>query len=254
MIYLDHAAATPVSEKVLKAMEPYFSHEFFNPSAAYLPAKKVAADYENAKAVIAHAIGAKAHDLVITAGATEANNLAFSCIDIKPVLSSAGLEFSSTSYAGTPREPSLRDEPLGSVRNIRVENSNQNFTLSQKKIPAPSTTTTTTATTAKTTFDWGEFTKKVQSLSDAVYSQLIKTEHEFAGGVLHIYPLKKIVKSILARDNNKRILVEAAGGVKITIHDFDDTPSDAVKDETLAKISAIMGGEVQNDGGGNPFK
>lgn len=38
--------------------------------------------------------------------------------------SGAGLEFSSTSYAGTPREPSLRDEPLGSVRNIGVENSN----------------------------------------------------------------------------------------------------------------------------------
>lgn len=78
MIYLDHAAATPVSKKVLEAMEPYFSRDFFNPSAAYLPAKKVAADYEAAKGVIAHAIGAKANDLIITAGATEANNLALS--------------------------------------------------------------------------------------------------------------------------------------------------------------------------------
>lgn len=80
MIYLDHAAATPVSDKVFEAMRPYFSEEFFNPSAAYLPAKKVAADYEAAKGVIAHAIGAKASDLVITAGATEANNLAFTAI------------------------------------------------------------------------------------------------------------------------------------------------------------------------------
>ena len=80
MIYLDHAAATPVSDKVLEAMRPYFSVDFFNPSAAYLPAKKVAADYENAKGVIAHAVGAKASDLVITAGATEANNLAFTAI------------------------------------------------------------------------------------------------------------------------------------------------------------------------------
>lgn len=77
MIYLDHAAATPVSDKVLKAMEPYFGVEFFNPSAAYLPAKKISADYETAKGVIAHSIGAKASDIVITAGATEANNLAF---------------------------------------------------------------------------------------------------------------------------------------------------------------------------------
>lgn len=77
MIYLDHAAATPVSHKVLQAMEPYFTAEFFNPSAAYLPAKKVAAEYETAKNTIAHAIGAKGTDIVITAGATEANNLAF---------------------------------------------------------------------------------------------------------------------------------------------------------------------------------
>lgn len=80
MIYLDHAAATPVDARVLKAMEPYFTEDFFNPSAAYLPAKKVAADYEAAKATIAHAIGAKASDLVITAGATEANNLAFTSL------------------------------------------------------------------------------------------------------------------------------------------------------------------------------
>ena len=53
--------------------------------------------------------------------------------------SRAGLEFSSTSYAGAPREPSLRDEPLGPGRNIRVENSNQNFMLSKKQSPAPLT-------------------------------------------------------------------------------------------------------------------
>ncbi len=80
MIYLDHAAATPVSRKVLQAMEPYFGREFFNPSAAYLPAKKVAAEYEAAKDVIAHAIGAKGNDIIITAGATEANNLAFTVL------------------------------------------------------------------------------------------------------------------------------------------------------------------------------
>ena len=48
--------------------------------------------------------------------------------------SSAGLEFLSTSYAGTPAEPSLRDEPVRSVRNIRVKNSNQTFMLQKKQI------------------------------------------------------------------------------------------------------------------------
>ena len=88
MIYLDHAAATPVSEKVFRAMRSYFSDEFFNPSSPYLPAKKVAHDYENAKSVIARAIGAKGSDLVITAGATEANNLAFTALNTGRVLSS----------------------------------------------------------------------------------------------------------------------------------------------------------------------
>ena len=43
----------------------------------------------------------------------------------KPVSSDARLEFSSTSYTGTRAEPSLRDEPVRSGRNIGVENSNQ---------------------------------------------------------------------------------------------------------------------------------
>lgn len=77
MIYLDHAAATPVSAKALDAMLPYFTAEFFNPSAPYLPAKYVREAYETAKDEIAHTIGAKGIDLVITAGATESINLAF---------------------------------------------------------------------------------------------------------------------------------------------------------------------------------
>lgn len=77
MIYLDHAAATPVDKRVLEAMLPYFGEDFFNPSSAYLPAKKVKSEYLEAKDKIAHAIGAKGVDLVITAGATESINLAF---------------------------------------------------------------------------------------------------------------------------------------------------------------------------------
>ena len=83
MIYLDHAAATPVSKKAREAMEDYFSADFFNPSAAYLPAKKVRSDYEDAKAKIAHCIGAKGTDIIITSGATEATNLAFTAVSEK---------------------------------------------------------------------------------------------------------------------------------------------------------------------------
>lgn len=77
MIYLDHAAATPMDDKVLAAMQPYFAVNFFNPSAAYAPAIAVRRDYEAAKSAIAHAIGASGDEIVITAGATESINLAF---------------------------------------------------------------------------------------------------------------------------------------------------------------------------------
>ena len=104
-----------------------------------------------------------------------------------------------------------------------------------------------------TQFDWDTFAEKVQSMNDAVYSQLMKTMHEFDGTTLHLYPERKIVKTILSRDNNKRILIDASGGVKINIHEYGEKPSNTKKDEMLSKISDIMGGEVQNDGGGNPF-
>lgn len=80
MIYLDYAAATPVSEKVLREMEPYFTTKFFNPSAPYLPALEVRKEFEAAKGEIAHMIGAKGADLIMTSGATEATNLAFSVV------------------------------------------------------------------------------------------------------------------------------------------------------------------------------
>ena len=77
MIYLDHAAATPVDPKVIAAMLPYFGEDFYNPSAPYSPAITVRRAYEAAKDGIGHSIGAKGDEIVMTAGATESINLAF---------------------------------------------------------------------------------------------------------------------------------------------------------------------------------
>lgn len=75
-IYLDAAAATPLDERVLSAMEPYFSERFFNASSAYTAARSVRADFENARAEIAHWLGAKSNEVIMTAGATESINIA----------------------------------------------------------------------------------------------------------------------------------------------------------------------------------
>ncbi len=130
MIYLDHAAATPVSKRALEAMIPYFREEFFNPSAAYLPAKKVAAEYEVAKKTIAQAIGAKSADLVITAGATEANNLAFTALSKFPTGPAATFPPFSSSSMGGPQVTS----PVGSPRAAALRTP-----LHQSKYPQVST-------------------------------------------------------------------------------------------------------------------
>lgn len=80
VIYLDHAAATPLDPKVLAAMQPYFSDEFYNPSAPYAPAVAVRRAYDAAKQTIAQTIGGRGDEIVITAGATESINLAFNSI------------------------------------------------------------------------------------------------------------------------------------------------------------------------------
>ncbi len=80
-MYLDHAAATPLDAKVVAAMQPYFSDQFYNPSAPYAPALRVRHEYEAAKQQIAQTIGATGEELVMTAGATESINLAFHSFD-----------------------------------------------------------------------------------------------------------------------------------------------------------------------------
>ena len=76
-IYLDYAAATPLDPRALEAMTPYFLDTFYNPSSPYSPALQVRRDYEEAKDTIAHTFGARGNEVVMTAGATESINLAF---------------------------------------------------------------------------------------------------------------------------------------------------------------------------------
>lgn len=76
MIYLDHAAATPVDSDVLAAMQPFFAEQFYNPSATYLPAREVRASLDEARSRVAYWLGVRPSEIIFTAGGTEANNLA----------------------------------------------------------------------------------------------------------------------------------------------------------------------------------
>jgi cysteine desulfurase len=74
--YFDYAAATPMLPEVVEAMLPYYSTQFYNPSAVYLAAQSVKKDMHAARARVAIELGAKPTEIIFTAGGTEANNLA----------------------------------------------------------------------------------------------------------------------------------------------------------------------------------
>jgi cysteine desulfurase len=75
-IYLDYAATTPVHPEVAKAMLPYFSDVFGNPSAIYSYGQEAAAALEEARAKVAGLIGSRSEEIVFTSGGTEADNMA----------------------------------------------------------------------------------------------------------------------------------------------------------------------------------
>ncbi len=75
-VYLDHAAATPLDSTIQKAMEPYLSEVFYNPSATYLPARQAREAIEQARTDVAHWLGARSTEVILVAGGTEGNNLA----------------------------------------------------------------------------------------------------------------------------------------------------------------------------------
>lgn len=79
--YLDYGAATPMDPRVVDAMMPYLSERFWNPSAPYARAREAKRALGEAHARLARVIGARADSITLTAGATEANNLAFALTD-----------------------------------------------------------------------------------------------------------------------------------------------------------------------------
>jgi len=76
MIYLDHAATTPLRREVLDAMLPFLTESFGNPSSAHAYGRTARAALDDAHERVATRLHAEAREIVFTSGGTEANNLA----------------------------------------------------------------------------------------------------------------------------------------------------------------------------------
>lgn len=76
LVYLDNAATTKTSPEVVKAMLPYFSENYGNPSSIYTIGSKAKTAVETAREEIAASIGAQPEEIYFTAGGSEADNWA----------------------------------------------------------------------------------------------------------------------------------------------------------------------------------
>ncbi|MFN2465560.1 MAG: cysteine desulfurase family protein [Candidatus Dormibacteria bacterium] len=76
MIYLDHAATTPVDPAVLEAMLPYLGAVYGNPSSVYGPGREARAAIDAARDTVAAALGAQSREVIFTSGGSESDNLA----------------------------------------------------------------------------------------------------------------------------------------------------------------------------------
>ncbi len=82
MIFLDHAATTPVRREALEAMWPFLTGSFGNPSSRHGLGDEAARALAAARADVASVLGCRPGDVVFTSGGTEADNLAIKGISL----------------------------------------------------------------------------------------------------------------------------------------------------------------------------
>jgi cysteine desulfurase len=75
-IYLDFAATTPVDERVLQAMLPYFSQDFGNSSSVHFFGQRAEAALEHARETLANGLNCRSDEVIFTSCGSESDNLA----------------------------------------------------------------------------------------------------------------------------------------------------------------------------------
>lgn len=76
MIYLDHAATTPMARQVADSMESYYAKDYANASTIYEFGEKSRHAVEYARKVVARSLHARTNEIYFTAGGSESDNWA----------------------------------------------------------------------------------------------------------------------------------------------------------------------------------
>ncbi len=76
LVYLDHAATTPVDPRVIEAMQPYWSHVYGNTSSIHSVGRAALKALDEARQTVASVLGCHPTEVVFTSCGTESDNLA----------------------------------------------------------------------------------------------------------------------------------------------------------------------------------
>ncbi len=75
-VYLDYAASTPVDERVLQFMKPYFSKKFGNASSLHRFGQEAKKGIDESREKVSKLINSKDSEIIFTSSGTEGDNLA----------------------------------------------------------------------------------------------------------------------------------------------------------------------------------
>lgn len=127
-LYLDHNASTPPFEEVVEAMLPWLRQYHANPHSEHVPGRQAADAVQRAKASIGALIGGDGDDIVLTSGATEANNLVIQGVLRQPGRTTALVHSDIEHKSVSALASALADEgrevktvPVDSLGRVQVE-------------------------------------------------------------------------------------------------------------------------------------
>ncbi len=76
LVYVDHAATTPMRSSAVEAMVPFLAHEYANPSGSHRFARRARQAIDEARDMVAEVIGCTPGEVVFTGSGTEGDNMA----------------------------------------------------------------------------------------------------------------------------------------------------------------------------------